>query len=395
MMNKYLTNKNWRDCCGCSACVEACPKACISMKPSPEGFLYPELLNENCIDCGLCAIVCPIECGNHNEMSKTYYAAYNKDEATIVKSSSGGVFPEVAKYVLNDGGIVFGAFLDEDHQLKHIAIELESDLQKVLSSKYIQSDMGECFTQCREFLNIGRKVLFSGTPCQIQGLKNFLRKDYSNLYTVDVICHGIPSQKMFDAYVAFLEKKHNAMFVDIDFRDKKRNGWSITLRYTMQFKNGRKKDYYLISKLSEYFMAFLNSHVLRESCYSCPFSSMNRPGDITLGDFWGYQVTRPELKHRQGLSLVLVNSSKGDLLMQRISKKITLSLVDENSIKLSENKNLYTPSKRPGTRYKVYEELDIFGFDEIARRYLRRTFTLRNYLKNYMPVALVRLLSRG
>ena len=183
--------------------------------------------------------------------------------------------------------------------------------------------------------------------------------------------------------------------MDINFRDKKRNGWSITLRYTIEYSNDKRKDYYLINKLSEYFMAFLGGYIERESCYSCPFSSMRRPGDITMGDFWGYQFKRPDLKHDEGLSLIIVNSEHGKRIVDVLHRNgVQFNAVDEECVKASENKNLYKPTLRPEVRSVVYDELQNFGFEYIAKKYFRRTQTLRNKAKNYMPVALVNIIKK-
>ena len=386
-MNKYLANGDWSECCGCYACISACPTACISMKQTSEGFSYPSIEDvSKCISCGLCSKVCPVEQRIEKEDSSLFYAAYTKDKSIISNSSSGGIFGELAIYFLDHGGVVFGASLNEKHCLSHISISTKEDLYKLQSSKYIQSEIGNSYQECEAFLKSGKIVFFTGTPCQIQGLKLYLKKTYDNLFTADVICHGVPSQKMFDAYVAYLEKKHKAKLVDINFRDKKRNGWSITLRYTMQFPSGRKKDYYLISKLSEYFSGFLGGYISRESCYKCQFSSLKRPGDITMGDFWGYQKTRPELRHDEGLSIILVNSEKGEQMLCFLDKEsVSFETINAKSVYNSENKNLYFPTKRPDARSVIYYELSNDGFESISSKYLRKGHTLKNYIKNHWP----------
>ena len=395
-MNKYLNNINASYCCGCSACVHQCPKQCLRMSQDKDGFFFPIVNNrEACIDCSLCAKVCPMENMVESDYPHTFYGAYNTNKTDIVNSSSGGIYPSLAKWIISQGGIVFGASLDDEHKLYHIGVSTESDIQKTIGSKYFQSEIRDTYVECKKELDKGRLVLYTGTPCQVHGLKRYLGKDYDNLYTADVICHGVPSSKMFDAYIDFLEKKHNGKLVDINFRDKKRNGWSITLRYTIEYSNDKRKDYYLINKLSEYFMAFLGGYIERESCYSCPFSSMRRPGDITMGDFWGYQFKRPDLKHDEGLSLIIVNSEHGKRIVDVLHRNgVQFNAVDEECVKASENKNLYKPTLRPEVRSVVYDELQNFGFEYIAKKYFRRTQTLRNKAKNYMPVALVNIIKK-
>lgn len=394
-MNRYLDTNNPKDCCGCSACVQICPKHCLVMSHDKDGFLFPTIISENCINCGLCARVCPMETKVKPPYEQKYYGAYTQDAHDILASSSGGIYPTLAKWVLSQNGIVYGATLDSKRNLYHIGAHSKNEVDRTIGSKYFQSDIRDTFKECQSDLEEGKIVLFTGTPCQIHGLKCFLKKDYEKLYTADVICHGVPSQKIFNAYVQYLENKHHAKLVDINFRDKKRNGWSITLRYTMEFANGKQKDYYLISKLSEYFMAFLSGSIARESCYICPFSSLNRPGDITLGDFWGYQRKRPDLKHEEGLSLILCNSMKGKYLIDVLQRRnVVINEVDEACVKASENKNLYNPTTRPELRNKIYEELEKEGFEYIASKYFRYTHTLRNKIKNYLPSSVVKLFQK-
>lgn len=396
MRNKYLINKDSATCSGCSACVVRCPKNCLQLKTDQDGFYFPEIIDvDACIDCGLCAKVCPFENVSPNTRTDLFYAAYSNDAELIENSSSGGIFPEIARMILEQKGRVYGAFLDEQHKLYHIGVNGLAELTKLLGSKYLQSDTRNTFKECKEDLQNGLIVLYTGTPCQIQGLKNYLGKDYSNLYTLDVICHGTPSPKMFEGYIDFLEKKHNAKLVDICFRDKRRNKWSITLRYTMEFSNGKRKDYYLISKLSEYFTAFLGGHISRESCYHCPYSSLDRPGDITMGDFWGYQATRPDLRHDEGLSILLVNSQKGkDLIEQCRKRGVTFEEVVEDSVYKSENKNLYYPTKRPSTRDSVYTEFRGMGFEYIADKYFRKSHTWKLKLRNSLPLLIIKFLDK-
>lgn len=397
-MNRFLENQLQSDCCGCSSCVEVCPKGCLSIGKNGDGIIVPIIANkESCIECGLCSKVCPVENEFKTNYSNTYYGAYNDIPEDINYSSSGGIFPVLARWVIEQGGAVYGAYLDEKHELYHIKITDAKDIKKLQSSKYFQSELRDTYKTCKADLQKGRLVLFTGTPCQVQGLKLFLMKDYENLLTADMICHGVPSKKMFDAYVAFLEKKHRGKLIDINFRDKKRNGWSITLRYTIEYSNGKRKDYYLISKLSEYFVAFLSGSIARESCYSCKFSSMNRPGDITMGDFWGYQKKRPDLRHDKGLSLIIVNSTKGERIFNALeSFGVCFKEVDEACVEASENKNLYYPTKRPEIRDVVYEELKQYDFEYIAKKYFRKTQTWKNKLKNYLPPTVVKILkNRG
>lgn len=394
-MNIFLDNRSAANCCGCSACVQKCPKQCLTMSQDKDGFLFPTLVSDDCIDCGLCAKVCPMEKIVNTSEEQKFYGAYNLNSQDIINSSSGGIYPAFAKWIIAQEGVVYGASLDSNHKLFHIGVATAKEVMKTLGSKYFQSDIKDTYKECKANLDGGKIVLFTGTPCQIHGLKCYLGKDYENLYTADVICHGVPSEKMFNAYVSFLEKKHKAKLIDINFRDKNRNGWSITLRYTMEYPNGKRKDFYLISKLSEYFVAFLGGSIARESCYVCPFASLDRAGDITMGDFWGYQKMRPDIKHEEGLSLLLSNSKKGEYILDVLRKNgVILIEVDEKCVQASENKNLYCSTSRPAFRDIVYDELENKGFEFIAEKYYRHTHTLRNKLKNYLPSKMVKLFQK-
>ena len=390
-MNRYLNNNNPSDCCGCSACVQRCPKSCLAMGVDKDGFLFPKVIDGNaCVDCGLCAKVCPLE----NEVDKvqyqSFYGAYNNNLEDIRKSSSGGIYPALSKWFIKQGGIVYGSMLETaSRDLYHVGVTDIDGLDKTLGSKYYQSEIRDSYKECKSSLDKGLLVLFTGTPCQIQGLKCFLKKEYKNLFTADVICHGVPSGMMFKAYVRYLEKKHRAKLVDINFRDKEKYGWSITLRYTMEFFDGKRKDYYLERWYSEYFMDFLGGYIARESCYSCPFSSLDRPGDITMGDFWGYQYKRPDLRHPEGLSLIISNSKKGEYLINLLeSQEVHFDLVDEECVRASENKNLYQPTRRPIERDEIYNELESRGFKYIAEKYFVKRQPLINRLKKRLYKAI-------
>lgn len=386
-MNNYLDNHNKKDCCGCSACTSSCPVSCIEMKRDEDGFLFPVVKDASkCIDCKLCQKVCPMENPLKHEDDGQYYGAYSSQDELVKKCSSGGIFAELANMILREDGYVFGAAFDDKLSLAHRCYSRGEDLNPVYSSKYLQSDMKDCYSLCKKLLTDGKKVLFSGTPCQISGLHRFLRKEYDNLFTVDVICHGVPSESFFHAYVDSLEKKHKGKLTFINFRDKRKNGWSITLRYIINRK-GKDYIYDLNRRESSYFTFFLKGLIARESCYTCPFASMNRPGDLTLGDFWGYQRTRPELKHELGLSLVLSNTPKGNQMIKELQGccDVFFAPVNEESIRVSDNKNLYVPTKRPDFRNTIYVDLRANDYFFIEKKYFQlpsRMSFLLNKLRN-------------
>lgn len=382
-MNKYLTALDPSLCCGCGACVAACPKGCLEMQPSEEGFEYPVLINDNCISCGICTKKCPIENPPQKNEIKNCYAAKNNNTAIRNNSSSGGIFASLAEYVISQGGSVFGAELDiEKRSLSHVEISKSEDLPRIMGSKYIQSKTDSVYPGIKKLLEEGKPVLFAGTSCQAAGLRLYLGREYDNLYIVDLLCHGVPSPKIFRAYVKHLEKKHGGYLCDICFRDKEKNGWSITLRYDIQ-QNGKTKRHYVAAGLSPYFFAFLRGRVLRESCYKCPYASLERAGDITLADFWGIEKAGVTMDTAGGVSCVLVTSEKGERLFDAINEKTERLPVTQEQATMG-NINFYKPTERPAQRNTVYSDLDIHGFDYVAKTYCKNPRKLRIIIKNIL-----------
>jgi len=276
------------------------------MKEDNEGFLYPQVEASTCIDCGLCEIVCPII--NHGEQRQPIhaYAAKNKNEEIRLKSSSGGIFTLIAEQIINDDGVVFGACFDEYWNVVHGFTETVEGLEKFRGSKYVQSRIGDSYKEAEHFLKEGRYVLFSGTPCQIAGLKRFLRKEYENLLTVDIICHGVPSPKVWRKYL--LEKMGANLIKNISFRDKSL-GWK---NYSLKIHSACGEDVFETLHENIYLQGFLKNLYLRPSCYNCKFKCGQSGSDISLGDYWGVENISPLFFDDKGVSLVLVYTSKGE-----------------------------------------------------------------------------------
>lgn len=304
-----------KDCVGCYACFNACPFAAITMKEDAEGFRYPEVAPEKCRKCGACERACPSlnlkaiypqTSENMDEVPKTY-AAINTDEKIRKDSSSGGIFHLLASKCIEQGGIVFGAGFDEDWEVCHQSAKTKEDLAKLRVSKYLQSRVEDTFRQVQKELKTGRQVLFSGTPCQCAALKQFLKKDYENLFLVDFICHGVPSPAVWRKYLALRANKKEIR--RISFRNKNLS-WE---RYLLAifFENANK---YLAADLTQdlYLQGFLQNIYLRPSCHACKFCRANRPTDITLADFWGVKEECPEMYDGKGTSLVFIHSPKGE-----------------------------------------------------------------------------------
>ena len=326
-----------RDCCGCSACVQRCPKHCITLQEDAEGFLYPYVDESGCIDCGLCEKVCPMLHPGDSRKPLVVYAAKNRNEKVRLQSSSGGVFTALAKAVIHEGGVVFGVCFDEKWEVVHTYAENCDELVKFRGSKYVQSKIGDCYQQVETFLKAGRKVLFSGTPCQIRGLKLFLRKEYENLLAVDVICHGVPCPGVWREYlkeeIARQRDRKNTVLPrpihekdvlveGISFRDKTL-GWkkfSFALALSTTSGSGEKFSFCSRMPLDENFFlrGFLADIYLRPSCYSCPVKCGKSGSDLTLGDFWGLQSVMPELDDDKGMTALLVNNTHGQKFVNKI-----------------------------------------------------------------------------
>lgn len=365
-MNTYLVKNEKSQCCGCSMCAFACPTNAIKMEFDAEGFAFPVVNKELCINCKKCSSVCPMDVAEKFTQEPAAYAAYSKDRNIINNSSSGGIFTELAKKTIASGGYVCGCTIDAEHQVKHIVIDRMEDIPLLQGSKYVQSDLSNCLDQLSTLLKQGKKVLFVGTPCQVSAVKNHVHSDH--LTTVDVLCHGVPSQKLFDFYIKYLEDKHKGTLTEIVFRDKEKFGWSITQRYRIKKKN-RIKTYYLERHTSEYFSGFLRNMTQRESCFYCPYTTLSRVGDLTLADFWGVEKVRPELLNLDGTSLVFVNSDAGKALLNDIKESAVLSRVTLDDA-MRQNVNFISPPERDYLRDQIYHLIFKNGFREIGKKYL-------------------------
>lgn len=360
MINIEEKNK----CCGCHACFNICPKNAIEMIEDEKGFKYPQIDENECINCGLCEKVCPILNKRKITNKPKSYACINKDEGIRKKSSSGGIFTLIAEEIINRGGVVFGAKFDNDFNVIHSYTNNKEELYKLRGSKYVQSIIGDNYKIVKSFLEEGKYVLFTGTPCQVEGLYAFLQKDYDNLYTEDIICHGVPSPKVWKKYKEELEKQNNSKIKTMNFRDKS-DGW-MTYCLNHEFENSN--SYKELNSKSNYMQAFLKDLSIREACYDCKFKTKNRKSDITLADFWGIQNIKPEMNDNKGTSLVIVNSSKGVDLFERIKEKINFVETNfEESIKY--NPSMTCSPQIPKNREKFFEDLDAMDFDKLVNKY--------------------------
>lgn len=299
-----ITDKH--NCCGCAACVQVCLKQCISFKEDEEGFCYPFVTNDLCINCGLCEKVCPMLNQSEPRKPLKVFAAINPNEEIRMESSSGGIFTMLAEAIITEGGVVFGARFDRNWEVIHDYTETKEGLAAFRGSKYVQSRIGKSYKQVCEFLTEGRKVLFSGTPCQIAGLKTFLHKEYNNLLSVDVVCHGVPSPLVWRKYLNTINP-NDEKITYVNLRDKSR-GWS-KYSYLIKTTNSTIFDDYAAN--SDYLTCFVSNLALRKSCYSCPAKKGSSNSDVTLADCWGIEDFNPSLNDNKGISAVTANTLKG------------------------------------------------------------------------------------
>lgn len=306
-----ISSLNKKNCSGCGACSQKCPKQCIKMVADEEGFFYPQVNQSACIDCGLCANICHELHPFEKKTPLQVYAAINKNNDIRIKSSSGGIFSLLAENVINrDNGVVFGAKFDANWQVIIDYSETTEGLELFRGSKYVQAQVGTSYIDAERFLKEGRIVLFSGTPCQIAGLHHFLRRKYDNLLTVDVVCHGVPSPKVWDRYLCEITDNLKNTIQRIEFRDKE-NGWkrfSLAIDYVKQGEYVHESSWH---KANSYMQAFLKNMILRPSCYACKAKYGRSGSDITIADFWGIQQINPGMDDDKGTGLVMINTEKG------------------------------------------------------------------------------------
>lgn len=361
--------KSKEDCCGCYACYNICPKQCITMKIDNEGFWYPNIDKNECINCNLCEKVCPIiNPVKRVDSKKIAYASMNKDEQVRMKSSSGGIFSILAEYIIKNNGVVYGAGFDEDFNIKHKRILYSTDLDLLRGSKYVQSSIGDIYKQVKNDLENNNPVLFTGTPCQVEGLRSYLRKEYVNLITMDFICHGVPSPLVWEKYLKKMKKSKQENIKNIYFRNKD-IGWKLfSLKIIFD------KRIYSNDLNNDLFMkGFLQDVYLRPSCYNCKFKKINRISDITVADFWGIGNILPKMDDDKGTSLIVIHSEKGKQLFDKLSEKMILNEVNLNeAIK-------YNPSMISSVKYN--EKRNEFFLD------LNSGENLTNLIRKYTKIS--------
>lgn len=377
--NNMLQLQQKEACCGCHACSQICPKHCITMHEDEEGFRYPGINKSECIACGLCEKVCPIlkTVSEEAPPEPQALAACSSGEDIRLASSSGGIFTLLAQQILAQEGTVYGAAMTSVTEANHIRVCQPQQLQLLRGSKYIQSNIGTCYIQAREDLQSGKTVLFSGTPCQIEGLRSFLGKDYSRLFCVDIICHGVPSPMVWRKYVQHREKQAGSHAVRVNFRHK-RYGWR-EYSLVLGFANG--KTYSTSFAQDPYMRAYLHDLCLRPSCYQCRFKKCSRVSDITLADFWGIERVSPQMDDNKGTSLVILHTQKAHQLMQQISDQMRYEEVALTSA-LRQNPSMVTAANRPDSRDSFLRDIQTQRFPKAVDRYVKRHRTLKGFARS-------------
>lgn len=374
------------DCCGCTACKHICPKRAIEMKPDEEGFLYPEINQEICTECGLCRKVCAFQNGydtSHNFSMPYVYAVKHSDEKVRMTSTSGGAFSAIADYILDNIGMVCGVAFDEKLNVVHQIASTKEVKDKFKGSKYVQSNLGNIYVEIKDLLEKQKLVLFTGTPCQNAGLKSFLtgvRKE--KLFLCDIVCHGTPSPLMWREHIAHLENKEKSKIVQYYCRSKVK-GWHGHNEMVV-YENG-KKDYK--SNLSQKHKVLFYSHsILRPSCYHCKYTNLKRPSDITIADFWGIEKCMPDFDDNKGVSLVLINSSKGQRLFEDIKENL---IYRESNTKDCLQPHLQYPAKPSAKREQFWEDYRLNGYKYIVKKYAGYNF--KNRAKGSIKILLSKM----
>lgn len=359
-------------CTGCGACYNKCPVKAIQMHENKEGFLFPYIAEDKCIECGQCLRTCPVnECEYKNSPTPECYAAWAEDSIRL-DSSSGGLFSVAASYIIYHGGYVCGAAYSQDYKkVEHIIISDMNELPKLKGSKYVQSNIGETFCQIESLLKQDQYVLFSGCPCQVAGLYGYLGKKYDKLYTIDLVCHGVPSPKAFRKFIEQREKENGAIQY-LSFRDKKHFGWSPST--VVQFENG--SEYSKMRKDSSWMKSFLEFITLRKSCGQCIFAHIPRQGDLTLADFWNIDKFNPTFDDKKGTSMVLINNSHGGVFFSEIREGLTFCEKAPLEFAKKNNAQLHSSARLHPRRERFFHLLDLYDFDKAVDYGINRRFDI-------------------
>lgn len=391
----YLDTNNTSDCCGCGACAEVCPCGAISFVEGKDKAVYPRIDSLKCINCGKCRQVCafqdyPIE---KDAKNKKAYVAILKNEEDRLKSASGGAFVGIVEALKKKHTNLFvaGAVWQDDLSVKH-EVSTANDVDRFRKSKYIQSNTEGIFSKIKEKLNAGNAVLFSGTPCQVAELKYYLKRDYENLYTIDLVCHGVPGNSIFKKYISYLEKKYNKKVKEAGFRHKKKDFYGEVHSDFTKIVLDDGKTIIGNNKTDNYLRGFRLGLYYRDSCYSCPYANPNRISDITIGDYWNIQKKYSEIVDYTGVSCLVINTQKGQKIFDNLDeleiKETTMDYL------LQSNSQLIRPSKVHKNRNYFFGEYETKDFDELINSSIGKPKKMKNRISKLLPGKVKRKVKR-
>lgn len=370
-------------CAGCGACAEICPKQCIVMKADTEGFLKPVIDEQRCIKCKKCINICPSN-QTYTERNRDYqtkaYSYIHPDKNLLGKSTSGGAFTALAEWIINKGGCVFGAVYDEEFYVKEVMAETMDELAAMRGSKYVECNTADSFKRAKKALEDKRYVLYTGSPCQVAGLYATLgNADCSKLYTTELLCHGVPSTKLFQKYIEYLKEKYGEI-IFYSFRDKKKWNWGCWGCFQYKKSNAIKRKNFVVAS-DYYYSLYFKENCFKESCYDCKYASLPRLADITIGDYWGIEKEKPHSEIKKGVSLILCNNLRGEELLQIIGGG--LESADIECVK-NQNLTIIQGTHRPDSRNEFYKDFERYGFLDTAKKYVKihRVFPI---VARYLP----------
>jgi len=365
-------NDTVEECCGCSACMDICPQNAITMKEDKWGYIYPHIDEHICTNCGACINICAYKKSNTGKESFIGYAAVSADEEILLHSASGGIFYSIAYEFVKNGGIVYGCMMDKNNngfETKHCRVTNVEELVYLQGSKYVQSRMDGIYQLILNDLKNGKRVLFSGTPCQIAQVNQYIGNRWKDeLFTIDMICHGVPNERILNSYISFLERKRKKKIKKIVFRDKA-FGWNLCGSILYE---GVEKKEMLHSIMSSYYSLFLGGFIYRENCYSCKYACVKRVGDITIGDYWGVQQDgiADKIDIKKGISCVLINTDKGDYCFDKYGEKILKFPTKIENI-VGGNKQLQSPSLKNEEKEHILDMLFNEGYEKVDAWYMK------------------------
>lgn len=357
------------DCCGCTACANSCPVQCIEIQQDEEGFLYPNVNEIKCINCGTCENVCPVKKDTPSGDIIDAYVVQDIRKNIRESSSSGGGFTAIAEFIISNNGAVYGAAFDENYSVHHVGVRTFEELSRFRGSKYVQSTMDSVYLQIQNKLSIGEWVLFSGTPCQVSGLKSYLKKEWDKLITVDIACHGVPSPKLWEKYKEWWRKYKKCNFIKVEFRSKKYGYSGSTMR--LMFENG--SEYSREPLLQFYKNTMFAGLSMRPSCHKCHFKSKKRVSDFTIFDCWDVNEFCPEMDDDRGTTALIIQSEKGKRLISIISKNWKMKSVNPEKLICNDGDMITTSASANPLRNQFFVDLDAMTIPELNKKYFPLT----------------------